>query len=212
MSKESGERTLRPIFDLTPLSPTTSFTYIPEYRQALFLTEDYFFPKSQIKQSFIKQNEELYFSVESTARWLESNGNFGNAYMLGSLAMYRYITAEATLRGGCLPHIDSHVIERYERDLYGDINFEHLEKMRKKGQILEAEAISDDLLSNKRPDLFFEFADSEPQTTEMIHLHCRTLPPSIEAAVYDGAIAVHASFKLRQEIENVRRMVKKKTK
>lgn len=212
MRKESGRNPLRPIFDLTPLSPTTSFTYIPEYRQALLLKEDYFFPKSQIKHSFIQQNEELFSSIESTARWLENNGNFGNAYMLGSLAMYRYITAEATLKGGCIPRIDGHVIERYERDLYGDINFENLEKMRKKGLILEAEAISDDLISSKRPNRFFEFADTERQTTEMIHLHCRVLAPSIEAAVYDGAIAVHGSFKVKQEIESIRRAYKKKVK
>lgn len=211
MKKEAEKRFARPVIDITPLSPTTTFTYAPEYRQILYnMGKDFSYSETIMRDTFARQNDELFTSVDDIARWKEDNGNFGKVYMLGGLLMYRYLQAEAKLRGGVLPHLKSNILERSERDLYGDQNYDHIGKMVEKGLINEAVELESDIFNARRESIFLDFCDTEPQLTEMIHMQCRILIPHIENAVFDGAMAVHRPFRINQEVESVRRAFRKK--
>lgn len=197
------------IVQLLPLGASTYNLHFPEFkllrfpsRRALYHSEFTFM------EDFAEQNELLCKSIVGRACVLEENGNFSREYTSGATIAYRALQTQARAKCGIPVCLSSQNLERSERDLYGDANFEFMKALIKAGETAAADELDSSLFATKRPELIAYLNRTEPTLMQTIRNNCRPLIPGRTEALENGVIDVYFPFKLRQEVSNLRRISK----
>ena len=212
MSLETHSPTKR-ITDLLPLSPRACMVYLPELRLLRGLGnygDSPLYSDIKIADQMEIENPVLLESIETRAEHF-NDLDFELLYRRGSQIAYRIIQAQARLDSGIPAYLTPENIERYERDTYKDVWFEHIVKLNDNGHIPEADAVESDRFDEKREQLLTQLKQNEPFMISVLRQNLRNLPKTFMRFVEDGMIDTYFPFKVRQEVKRVRRIGKLKT-
>lgn len=200
--------TANQIVDVTPFCPLAANIYIPEFKYLyLFSGQSRPFYRQQIiTDDFMSQNGLLYETIEARTDVLEENGNFAHEYRHGSHIVYRVLQAQARLDNGVPFELTGPILDRYERDIYGDGNYEYMRQLVEEKKFDEAAGFSSELFYRRRPELVFCLEENEPFFMQNVRDNLRTIMPERFEAVLNGVMDTYFPFKTGKAIEAARKI------